>query len=115
MRVHVVEDDDGVSDSLNLILGNLGHEVVMHRDAESLFRGVPPAGSDAVIVDLSLPGISGAQAVRWLLGLASPPRVVVISGQSQSAIDHQMRGLHPAWLVRKPLDVETLTRALPME
>jgi FixJ family two-component response regulator len=111
----VVEDDVGVSDSLSLILGNLGHDVVSHPDAESLFRATPPGASEAVIVDLSLPGISGAQAVRWLLRLAAPPRVVVISGQSQSAIDHQLRGLRPAHLVRKPLDLDALTLALPSE
>lgn len=113
MRVHVVEDDAGVSDSLALILGNLGHKVISYPDAESLFKAGLPEGADAVIVDLSLPGIPGAQLVRWLLSLASPPRVVVITGQSQGFIDHQLRGLKPTWLVRKPLDVDAITRVLP--
>ncbi|TSJ64694.1 response regulator [Starkeya sp. 3C] len=115
MRVHVVEDDAGVSDSLALILSNIGHKVISYPDAESLFKVAPPDARDAVIVDLSLPGIPGAQLVRWLLNLAAPPRVVVITGQSQSFIDHQLRGLSPARLVRKPLDVEALTQALPVE
>lgn len=102
-----------MSDSLGLILANLGYEVVSYPDAESLFRASPPAGRDTVIVDLSLPGISGGQVVRWLLKLAEPPRVVVISGQSQSAIDHQLRGLPSVGVVRKPLDVDTLARAMP--
>ena len=114
MRVHVVEDDDGVSDSLGIILGNLGHDVVAHGSAESLFAGAPPTATDAVIVDLNLPGITGAQAVRWLLQLAAPPHVVVITGQSQSAIDHQLRGLAPVRLMRKPLDIDALLLALPV-
>ena len=113
MRVHVVEDDEGVSDSLGIILGNLGHDVVSHRNAESLFAGAPPIAADAVIVDLSLPGITGAQAVRWLLQLATPPHVVVITGQSQSAIDHQLRGLGPTQLMRKPLNFDAISMALP--
>ncbi|MGA0563113.1 response regulator [Ancylobacter sp. VNQ12] len=115
VRVHVVEDDAGVSDSLSLILANLGHNVISYPDAESLFRSTPPDGGDTVIVDLSLPGISGAQVVRWLLKLAAVPRVVVITGQSQSAIEHQLRGLKPTMLVRKPLDVETLAQAIPLD
>lgn len=102
-----------MSDSLGLILANLGHDVVPYPDAESLFRAAPPAGRDTVIVDLSLPGISGGQVVRWLLKLAEPPKVVVITGQSQSAIDHQLRGLKPVGIVRKPLDVESLASAIP--
>jgi len=113
LRVHVVEDDEGVSDSLGIILGNLGHDVVSHRNAESLFAGAPPIATDAVIVDLSLPGIPGAQAVRWLLQLAGPPHIVVITGQSQSVIDHQLRGLGPTQLMRKPLDFDTISMALP--
>ncbi|WP_428032769.1 response regulator [Ancylobacter sp.] len=115
MRVHVVEDDAGVGDSLAFILRNIGHAVISHPDAESLFKGPLPEARDAVIVDLSLPGIPGAQLVRWLLNLAAPPRVVVITGQSQGFIDHQLRGLVPSGIVRKPLDVDAITRALPAE
>ncbi|WP_029350717.1 response regulator [Bosea sp. 117] len=112
MRVHVVEDDVGVSDSLGLILMNLGHEVLSYPSAEKLFAAAPPTASDVVIVDLSLPGIPGGQVVRWLQRLAAPPRIVVISGQSQGAIDHQLRGLDRIVLVRKPLDADTITSVL---
>ena len=112
MRIHVVEDDAGVSDSLSLTLTTLGHDVVAHRTAEALFSRVPPRGEDTVIVDLSLPGIPGAQVVRWLAELASPPRIVIITGQSQGAIDHQLRGFPPLTLLRKPLDVGTLNSLL---
>lgn len=113
MRIHVLEDDGGVSDSLGLALNNLGHDVVFHRTAESFFSQSPPAASDVVLVDLSLPGIPGGQAVRWLQRLAGPPRVVVVTGQSQTVIDHQLRGLGPLMVVRKPLDFAALVAALP--
>ena len=112
MRIHVVEDDGGVSDSLSLTLNNLGYDVVAHKTAESFFAQSPPGGGDVVLVDLSLPGIPGAQAVRWLQGLATPPRVVVMTGQSQTVIDHQLRGLAPLAVVRKPLDLRALVAAL---
>ncbi|MCS0495495.1 response regulator [Ancylobacter mangrovi] len=112
VRVHVVEDDAGVSDSLSLILQNLGHEVILYPDAEGLLRTTPPAGADTVIVDLSLPGISGGQLIRWLQKLASPPVLVVITGQSQGAIDHQLRGVSPVRVLRKPLNAESLLHVL---
>ncbi|QIB34493.1 response regulator [Ancylobacter pratisalsi] len=115
MRVHVVEDDAGVSDSLGVILGNLGHEVILYPDAESLLRNSPPKATDTVIVDLSLPGISGGQLVRWLQNLAAPPLLVVISGQSQGAIDHQLRGSGPVRVLRKPLNAEALMLILAAE
>ncbi|GAB4066263.1 hypothetical protein GCM10028812_13790 [Ancylobacter sonchi] len=113
MRIHVLEDDGGVSDSLSFALNNLGYDVVFHKTAESFFSQSPPAAGDVVLVDLSLPGITGGQAVRWLQGLAHPPQVVVVTGQSQTVIDHQLRGLAPLRVVRKPLDFEALVAALP--
>jgi len=115
VRVHVVEDDAGVSDSLGLILGNLGHDVVIYPDAESLFRSSLPGPRDTVIVDLSLPGIPGGQLIRWLQNLASPPLLVVITGQSQGAIDHQLRGMKPVRVLRKPLNAEALMRVLALD
>ncbi|MBI5113726.1 MAG: response regulator [Rhodovulum sp.] len=112
MAVHVVEDDPGVSDSLSLLLEHLGFEVVRHTDAEDLFRSAPPSGNDIVFVDLILPGISGAELLRWLTNLKDPPRIVVMSGQSQSTIDLQLRGIDGMNVIRKPLSHGSITQQL---
>ncbi|MFD2182412.1 response regulator [Rhodoplanes azumiensis] len=115
MAVHVVEDDPGVSDSLAILLEHLGFEVVCHADAEDFFRAGPPAGQDIVFVDLILPGISGAELIRWLNGLKEPPRIVAMSGQSQNTIDLQLRGLEGVGamsIIRKPLSHGAITQQL---
>ena len=103
MAVHILEDDPGVSDSLQILLRNLGHDTFVYSDAESFFRREPPAGTDTIIVDLLLPGISGARVIGWLRGLREPPRIIAISGQPQLAIDSQTRGLGQLRVLRKPL------------
>ncbi|EJW09630.1 transcriptional regulator FixK [Rhodovulum sp. PH10] len=111
--MHIVEDDPGVSDSLAVLLDNLGFEVVCHADAEDFFRAAPPSGRDVVFVDLILPGISGAEVIRWLAKLDDPPRIVAMSGQSQATIDLQMRGLGPkAHVIRKPLNHAAISAQL---
>ena len=115
MAVHVVEDDPGVSDSLAILLEHLGFEVVCHADAEDFFRGSPPTGRDIVFVDLILPGISGAELIRWLNNLKDPPRIVAMSGQSQNTIDLQLRGitgLSEMNIIRKPLSHGAIAQQL---
>ncbi len=106
MTVHILEDDPGVSDSLDVLLRGMGHRTVAHADAESFFAADVPGPEDLVVVDLMLPGISGARVIRWLSRLKEPPRVVAISGQPRSAIDAQLRGLEHCPVLRKPLSPE---------
>lgn len=112
MAVYILEDDPGVSDSLAVLLGSLGFEVVSHSDAERFFRGPPPGPSDIVFVDLMLPGIRGADVIRWLQKLREPPRIIVMSGQSQSVIDSELRGVDVKRVIRKPLSQTAITAHL---
>src|SRR5262249_29263010 len=86
MSIHLLEDDAGVNESLALLLTHFNLHVIRHGSAESLFRAQPPSADDIVFVDLKLPGVSGAQTIRWLQSLKQPPHIVVISGQSQATI-----------------------------
>lgn len=112
MAVHVLEDDPGVSDSLALLLDHLGFEVVRHPHAEEFFRSTPPTGRDIVFVDLMLPGISGKEVIRWLQQLRDPPRIVVMSGQSQGTIEAELRGIGITQVIRKPLSHTAITAQL---
>jgi FixJ family two-component response regulator len=108
LTIHVLEDDFGVSDSLLTFLVGMGLDVIIYPDAESFFESEPPKPTDTVFVDLLLPGISGVQVIRWLQVLRQPPRVIAITGQPQSVIEHQIRGLKHVELLRKPLNAEAI-------
>jgi len=112
MAIHLLEDDAGVNESLALLFDHFNFDVICHGNAESLFRGKPPSADDIVFVDLKLPGASGAEAIRWLQSLKDPPRVVVISGQSQATIRSELAGIDVAGVLRKPLDQDTIVREL---
>jgi FixJ family two-component response regulator len=108
LAVHILEDDPGVSDSLLTFLVGMGLDVIAYPDAESFFEAEPPKPTDTIIVDLLLPGISGARVIRWLQGMKQPPRVIAITGQPQSAIERQIRGLEHVQILRKPLNSQTI-------
>ena len=112
MTIHIIEDDPGVRDALAELVAGLGYAVRSYKDGESFLDVEPPQPADVVLVDLGLPGMSGSKIISWLKALGQPPRIVVISGRSQSDIDVALRGLPDLPLLRKPLAPEALAALL---
>ncbi|MEM8878775.1 MAG: response regulator [Pseudomonadota bacterium] len=106
--VHIVEDDHAVSDSLVMLLRQLGRPVHAYTDAESFFAHGIPEPEETVVVDLGLPGMNGSRLIQWLQSLRQPPRIVVITGQSQAGLDRMMQGLAVPHVIRKPLSAEAI-------
>ncbi len=112
MVIHIVEDDPGVNEALRALLQALGHAVVAHATALTLFASPLPLAADLVIVDLGLPDIDGINVIRWLRNLSAPPRVVAITGQSQKSIDLALADCKSLTVLRKPLSGDALVSCL---
>jgi DNA-binding response OmpR family regulator len=110
--IHILEDDPAVRDSLELLLRNMGHCVACYGDGESLLRAARPRPDDTVIVDLELPGITGAEVIVALQRLERPPRIIAMSGQPAAAIRKQLRGIDVPHLLRKPLNADEVAACL---
>jgi DNA-binding response OmpR family regulator len=112
VSVLILEDDPGVSDSLRSLLVALGYSVSIFPTGETFLKRARPTEDDVIIVDLGLPDMSGADILRHLDDMEAGPRVIVISGQTQKAIDKALLGRRGAHVLRKPLNGEALTSAL---
>jgi two-component system response regulator MprA len=66
MRVLVVDDDAAVRDAIARTLRFDGYEVATAGDGREAVAMVHDAGLDAVILDVSMPGMDGLQACRQL-------------------------------------------------
>lgn len=103
LTIYVIESDPGVSDALVFLLEQMGREVVSFSSAESFFSTRPPGAGDTVVVNLNLPGISGAQILRWLDGLKARPKLVVISSQSRHDIASELADFDAPTVIRMPI------------
>jgi FixJ family two-component response regulator len=112
VRVHIIEDDPGVADSLLLVLEQMGHFVTAHMDAESFFQDGVPSSDDVVLVDLALPGIGGSRLIHWLQRLVNAPRVIAMTGKPRFAIDGDVSGLHDVQILQKPISTDVLSAVL---
>jgi nitrogen regulation protein NR(I) len=104
-KILVIEDDDGIADTLQRVLVEEGHDVVTQkRGDEGLARAV--TGSfNVVITDLKLPGLNGLEVVRQLH--AAQPRLPIILitafGTTETAIEAMKLGAYEYLL--KPFDI----------
>jgi FixJ family two-component response regulator len=105
---YVIEDDPSVCDALVALLRAAGEVAIGYPDAEAFFRAEPPGPDDTIIVDLLLPGVSGSRVITWLQAPRHTGRMIVITGQSQSDIETQTKGLVNVQIFRKPLSAETV-------
>ena len=59
-RVYVVDDDEDIVESVSIVLESKGYEVRAQYDDSNVVANVAEFGADLVILDVMLPGDSGA-------------------------------------------------------
>jgi two-component system nitrogen regulation response regulator NtrX len=84
-RIAVLDDEENVGRSLQLILEHEGYSVSVSRSAAE-FRGSPEARhADACLLDVLLPDGNGIEVLRWLRQGGNNVPVVMISGHGTIA------------------------------
>lgn len=80
-KVSIVEDDEGFANALATILnGTPGFRCLStHATGEDALEDLPFTDADVVLVDLSLPGIGGAECIRRLGGRSKKPLFMVLT------------------------------------
>jgi CheY-like chemotaxis protein len=99
---------------LNTILTELGHRADFASSGEEALAAVG-RGYDAVLMDVTLPGIDGLEATRRMRALSGPAGqtpIIGISGRSEAGDEAAARAAGMNAYLRKPLSPKTLSDAL---
>jgi len=111
-RVLLVEDEPGARDGLTDMLTMLGYAVTAAASGEQAEALAGDDPFDALLTDLMLPGLSGAELAGRLVGRWPGLRVLVMSGYAEDeALRHGARVGSLRYL-QKPFDISTLAREL---
>ena len=113
MEILLVEDSPEVSLITVEYLAELGHRAVAVADAELALQQVAEKRFDAVMTDVSLPGMSGIELTK-ALGLRYPLLPVVISSGygAQNVAALLGPGYGRVLVLTKPYDMEMLETTL---
>ncbi len=106
----IAEDEPVVLATADALLRHHGYSTVLAADGHEAvhqFRAQPHAFS-AVLLDLTMPGLDGAEVLRVLRAINPDVRVLVMSGYSEQDIFSRLRGQGEVPVMRKPFTQEVL-------
>lgn len=106
--VLVVEDDQFVRSALIRHLTEASHTVRSVGTALEALREVAQVGFDVVILDLGLPDLDGAEALKMLRGITQVPVIIATARDDEAEIVRLLNDGADDYLV-KPFSVEHLS------
>lgn len=109
--IAVVDDDDEVRRALGRLLRSAGFAVLPYETAEQ-FLANDPGGSDCLVADVCLPGMSGTDLEDLLARSAPRLPVVLITALDDPGTRERLRRSHAITVLRKPFDDAALFNAI---
>lgn len=114
-RILVVDDEQSCVEIVARILAARGHGVTGAGSAEEALEVLKRASFDVVLLDLSLPGMTGLQALAPMKTLTKAP-IHIMSGQTDEETRDDALLLGATGFLPKPLNLkglQALVDALP--
>src|SRR4051812_18168370 len=111
MNVLVVEDDASIRETLGMVLAEFGHQSSLVHDGEEALSYLESNWPDAILLDLSLPGMNGEEAYERIVSrFGKAPPTVVLSAVQEG--ERRIKHLPGTWFLAKPYTIEQLVSVL---
>jgi two-component system, LuxR family, response regulator FixJ len=107
-KVHVIDDDAAMRDSLNFLLNSAGFEVTLFETAQQFLDALPALAFGCVISDVRMPGIDGIELLKRLRTLNSGFPIVVMTGHGDVPLAVEAMKLGAMDFLEKPFEDERL-------
>ena len=110
--VHVIDDDEGVRQSLEFLLRASGVTARTYESALAFLNALPTIETGCVITDVRMPGISGVELLRRLRSLNVGFPVIVITGHGDVPLAVEAMKLGAVDFLEKPFEDDALLAAV---
>lgn len=113
-RVLVVDDEPGIRDTLDRSLTRMGYTVVLAGDGQEALGlfAMDPWSIDLVMMDVTMPGMSGDEAFRAMRELRPDVEIILMSGFDRHAVLQRALGEGAAGVLKKPFTRDELDAEL---
>lgn len=106
--VHVIDDDEGLRESLAFLLRTAAFEVRSFDSAKAFLEVLPDPALGCVISDVRMPDMSGIELLRRLKEMRIGVPVIVITGHGDVALAVEAMKIGAADFFEKPFDDDLL-------
>ncbi len=110
--VHIIDDDEGLRESLAFLLRSAALEVRSFESARAFLDVLPHAAPGCVITDVRMPDMSGIELLRRLKELKIGVPVIVITGHGDIALAVEAMKIGAADFFEKPFDDDLLVASV---
>lgn len=110
--VALVDDDQGVRQSLASLVRALGYHAAVFDSAEACFASLPTRVPDAIITDMQMQKASGLDLMRWLSERGTNIPTIVFTGFPSTENRDDCLALGAIAYLAKPADAATIATLL---
>jgi FixJ family two-component response regulator len=110
--ISVVDDDDSVRESLQCLIRSFGFAVEAFASAEEFLNSDHLRNTRCMILDVRMPGMSGLELGRWLVGSHREIPVIFITAHGDEARRAQALKNGAVDYLFKPFSEEVLLNAI---
>jgi two-component system response regulator FixJ len=117
--IYLVEDDDAVRDSLQMVLESVGHRVEAFANADRFMAAYTPDLAGCLVLDIRMPGMNGMELQRKLNELNAILPIIFVTGHGDvpMAVEAMQQGAVD--FVQKPYReqqlLDKITQALTLD
>lgn len=108
----VVEDDSGMRKAIERLLRAGGFRSLMFPSAEALLQTNSADSASCLVLDIHLPGLSGFELRRRLVGSGCKSPVIFITAHDDPSTSEEARALGCVAYFRKPFEGNMLLEAI---
>lgn len=112
MIVYIVDDDDDVRNGLARLLRSAGLEPRPYDNAERFLDEVRDTARGCILLDITMPRMSGPQVQARLNERRVGLPVITVSARDDDETRAWARGLGARMFLRKPVDAQALLDAI---
>ena len=113
-KILVVDDDEGIQEMLKVGLEAYGYEVEVAEDEKTVRSIISKSRPDAILMDISIPGIDGislCREIKYTPGLTDVP-IIMITAYSDKKTAHDSFLFGAADYLVKPFDITVVREKL---
>jgi FixJ family two-component response regulator len=110
--IHIVDDDAAVRDSLGVLLESYGFRVSEHASGNEFLERFSDGPAACVVLDINMPGISGADVLDALRARGNKVPVVAITGRGDPVLKERLLKSGASAVLDKPVETDALVGAI---
>ncbi len=110
--VHIVDDDEGVRQSLAFMLSSAGLPVRLYDSALAFLAGLTSTQDGCLITDIRMPGMSGIDLLKTLREKSLSMPAIVITGHGDVPLAVEAMKAGAVDFIEKPFEEEAILNAV---